>query len=434
MGDFNGDGKLDLVIADTTTLTTYILAGNGNGNFQAPAIAAPEAGVLAVADLTGNGKLDLVVDTTIFAAAKWEVNIFLGKGDGGFTPGNSYFNSQVSEFVTPPFSSILIADFNGDHKLDLAAQGTMLLGYGDGTFAGSPFVPAGTSALGVLGQGGVTGDFNGDGRQDVAVFSQDTIYVLLGDGTGKLAVANTYILPTVIQSVATADLRNDGRLDLVIITNDTSNNWILNVMLGGGDGSFAPPATYPQGVPGAAIALADFNGDRLPDLAAISNGELQVFLGKGDGTFAAPVSHFAGTGPGSLVTSDFNNDGKVDVAVAAQSGLAILLGNGDGTFQPAMLSTINPSLDTLFTTGDFNGDGNTDIIVEPLQILLGKGDGTFTVQPIYTMKVNAGFEFYVAAADLNGDGKLDLLVLNSEGFLQDVVWFALAACGASLGT
>jgi FG-GAP-like repeat len=183
----------------------------------------------------------------------------------------------------------------------------------------------------------------------------------------------------------------------------------------------------------SSFALADFNGDHLPDFAAISNGALQVFLGKGDGTFASPASYFVGTSPGTLVAADFNKDGKLDVAVAGQAGLGILFGKGDGAFQPVMFSTIQP-LSGVFTTGDFNEDGNADIIAQPLQILLGRGDGTFTSRPVFPNKVTAGAEIFIGAADFNGDGKLDLLGINDIGNKQCTVYVTLGDGDGTFGS
>jgi len=407
----------DLLISDFNTFETYLLLGNGNGTFQTPAVAAPDEGVVAAADLNGDGNLDLAIGSPP------SVDIFLGNGNGTFVADGNYLYGFYQ--AAPNLSSIVVADFNGDSKLDLAAQGTVLLGNGDGTFSGNAFVQTSTTLIESPYQG-VTGDFNGDGKPDVISFTQGTVYVLLGDGTGKLSLAHTYVLPATIQTLATASLRNNGLLDLVIITIDSSGDWTLNVMLGNGDGSFGSPASYPQGVPfdqsGPSIALADFNGDHFPDLAVISNGQLEVFLGKGDGTFGPPASYFAGSEPGSLLTADFNNDGNVDVAVSSEAGLGILLGKGDGTFNPVAFSTVQ-GVGLLFTAADFNGDGSVDIITGTLGllILLGKGDGTFTAQPVFQIKETAGTVLLAGAADFNGDGKLDLFAVQDVGY----VWMTL---------
>jgi hypothetical protein len=413
-GDFNADSNLDLVISSfNTPFETYILLGDGTGHFQAPAVTAMDEGVVTAADFNGDGILDLAIGTSP------SVDIFLGNGDGTFVADGTYLYGFYQP--APDISSIVVADFNNDGKLDLAAQGTVLLGKGNGTFSGNAFVQTSMILIeSAASRQGVTGDFNGDGKPDVISFTQDSVYVLLDDGTGKLSLAHTYVLPGTIQTVGTASLRNNGTLDLVVITIDSSNNWTLNVMLGNGDGSFGAPASYPQAVPFSesepAISLADFNGDHFPDLAVLSNGQMEVFLGKGNGTFGTGTSYFVGTAPGSLLTADFNNDGNVDVAVVSGAGLAILLGKGDGTF--SLLPFSSDGNGFLCASGDFNADGNLDLITCSIgaSILLGKGDGTFTVLPVFQIHAVSGDTILAGAADFNGDGKLDLLGVQDSGY------------------
>jgi hypothetical protein len=432
-GDFNGDGKLDLLIGDFSSFGTILLAGNGNGTFQTPAMAAPQEGAVAARDLNGDQIIDLAIGTPP------SVNIYLGNRNGSFTAKGSYlygFYSTIAFQTTSWPSSILIEDLNGDGKPDLVAQGTVMLGNGDGTFSGNPFVQTSTVlvATPVSGVGGSTGDFNGDGKPDVIEFSQDAVYVLLGDGTGKFSVAHTYTLGSTIQALGAASLRNNGTSDLVVVTLDSSNNWILSVMQGAGDGSFGAPASYPQGVPfaqsGPALALADFNGDHFPDLAVLSNGQVEVFLGKGDGTFASGANYFAGSQAGSLSTADFNNDGHVDVAVASSAGLGILLGKGDGTLNPVTFASVQ-GLGALLTAADFNGDSNVDLIAGNLGllILLGKGDGTFTVQSVFQGRATSGNSILAGSADFNGDGKLDLFAVQDSGY----IWMVLGNGDGTFG-
>jgi hypothetical protein len=386
-GDFNNDGKLDLVVGSFSGGGTSLCLGNGDGSFQPPLLVAPFGGNLGVADFNGDGSLDLAI------AASFEV-IFLGNGNGTFTSTESYLGGGLST----------VGDFNGDGKPDLATGNNVLLGSGNGVFQGNPAVIAGGYVL----TAGVTGDFNGDGIADIAVTNGaglnggTAVSLLLSEGTGKFLLGNSYGLSLPTYAIATSDLNGDGKLDLVVIAADF-NSWSLNVLLGNGDGSFGSPIVFLQAVPNndlGQIVIADFNGDHKPDVAVLSNSELAIFLGNGDGTFASPVSYFAGSDPSRLAAADFNNDGNVDVAVASAVGLAILLGKGDGTFQPA---TFSSQLTGLSAVADLNLDGNADLI-DSTQVLLGKGDGTFG-NPIPT-----GGQFgSLALADVNGDGLLDLV-------------------------
>jgi hypothetical protein len=411
-GDFNGDGKLDLALSDSSTSETSILLGNGNGMFQAFGSPLPTYGTLATADVNGDHILDLVVGSLDFA------EIFLGKGDGTFNLKDSYFDGA---FFFQNQSDIVVADFNGDGKPDLATAGVVLLGNGDGTFQGDSGVPIPASQFGF--SGGVSGDFNNDGVADVALLSNNNasnLYILLDDGTGKFSLAHTYVLPTPGSSIVTGDLNGDGKLDLVVVASGVVNGvsqWSLVVFLGNGDGSFGPPINFPQGTSaGGALAVADFNGDHKLDVAVLSGSGLEVFLGKGDGTFGAPVSYFAGTGVTSFVVADFNNDGIPDLAAAGSAGLALLLGKGDGTFQGATFTTL--PIFGLLGAADLNRDGNVDLVAytnappgsisgaNGILVLLGNGNGTFTALP-QTSLLSMGTP--VSLVDLNGDGKLDLV-------------------------
>ncbi len=398
-GDFNSDGKLDLVIAGQTDLSniTSILLGNGDGTFQAPTTLFSNSGTLATADVNGDGKLDLVLLNGVVA-------VYLGKGDGTFSNTHSYQSLGGG-------GGLAVADFNLDGKLDIAA-GNLLLGNGDGTFKGVSGVALSLPQYGPPAT--VVGDFNKDGAPDVAVLSANStknLYILINDGTGALNLANTYTLQEPGYGIAAADLNGDGNLDLVVVSADPIN-WSYSVLLGNGDGSFQPPVFYPQNVFGEtpAIVIADFNNDHKPDFAVTAGNSAAVLLGKGDGTFGAPAYFFDGGGDeggGSIVSADLNGDGKQDIAAAGpgSAGLAILLGNGDGTFQAATFPFTTPFSGLL--TADVNGDGKADLVSTfGAQVYLGNGNGTFQAPiPI----VSTSTVIASVLADINRDGKLDLI-------------------------
>ncbi len=413
-GDFNADGKLDLVISNQPSgctgpcPPTSILLGNGDGTFQAPSTVFPGSGSLAVGDINGDGKLDLV-----FLDQSEDVEVYLGNGDGTFSNTHTY-QTQLGGGNDGP----LLADFNLDGKLDIAAAGTTLLGNGNGTFNGwSAVAGAGPISIPSLSLIAI-GDFDKNGTQDLAASTSissnnpDSLYIFTNDGTGALSLAHTYAVQQQVEGIAAADFNGDGNLDLIAVSEDVnSGTWGYSVLLGNGDGSFQSPVFYLQTavLDGfiTTIVFADFNNDHKLDFAVpAGNGTFAVLLGNGDGTFGAPTYFFDGNSnnqaAGALVAADFNGDGKIDIAASDYSnplgGMAILLGNGDGTFQTVTFP-FTDTVGNLFAV-DLNHDGKVDLVDSNGHAYLGNGDGTFK-------EIAASGYSVTALADINGDGVPD---------------------------
>ena len=271
-----------------------------------------------------------------------------------------------------------------------------------------------------------TGDFNGDGIPDIAIgyANSEEVTILLGNGDGTFTTAPISAnQPNLSNFIAVGDFNSDGIPDLAVATEGYTGNGptpgSVTIWLGNGDGTFTQKANPITGIYPQCVAVGDFNGDGIPDLAVANynSNTLTILLGKGDGTFTATaVSPATGSLPYFVAVGDFNRDGKADLAVAnsGDSSLTILLGNGDGTFKAAESPTTGKG-PAAIVVGDFNGDGIPDLAVpnyddSSLTILLGKGDGTFTATT--TSPATLYSPTYIVGGDFNGDGILDLAVAN----------------------
>jgi hypothetical protein len=334
---------------------------------------------------------------------------------GPFRP--CHFAPQVPYAVgTKPYC-VAVGDFDCDGKPDLAvtsADGVaVFLNNGDGTFRRGVDLAAGSNPWGVA-----VGDFDGDGVLDLAVAREkaDCVGVYLGRGDGTFQDARHYATNSAPRGVAVGDFDGDGKPDLAVANGSGS----VSVLLGNGDGTFRPAVHYPSPLGAISVAVADLNGDGKSDLVT-SNGAgdtVRVLLGNGDGTFRPGVPYAVGSGPGVVVVADFNGDGAPDIAVenVGTHDVSVLLGNGDGTFRPAASYTAGASPGGL-AVADFNGDGKPDLVVanhnsSNVSVLLGNGDGTFRPAVHYA----AGFTpSGVAVGDFYGDGKPDVAVANYQG-------------------
>jgi hypothetical protein len=265
-----------------------------------------------------------------------------------------------------------------------------------------------------------TGDFNKDGKPDIAAvnISTDFVAILMGGGDGSLSAPTYYATGREPVAVTVADFNGDGNADLATSNLDGDS---VSIFLGNGDGTFGPQTTVPftkpngQATDPAASATGDFNGDGKLDLAVAlqSASSIGIVLGNGDGTFQNYVAYDVVSGPSGVVAGDFNQDGKLDLAVSDGNGVSILLGNGDGTFQTSQLVSVLPQLVGIIAA-DFNGDGKLDLLAiadagpsSGVYVLLGNGDGTFQPPTGY---LTGSSTISATVGDLNADGILDLVV------------------------
>ncbi|MHC2283072.1 putative delta-60 repeat protein [Bradyrhizobium diazoefficiens] len=352
-GDFNGDGRQDLV-SESPSSEISVMLGNGDGTFQAPVnyAAGHDLNGISVGDLDNNGVLDLAVSNAGFNGA---IAVLLGNGDGTF-------QSAISSPTNRAHSSdSALADLNGDGRLDVLVANTgnnggvsVLLGNGDGSFSFSTVLPSNADPLGVA-----AADLNGDGIADVAFSNVPGAYgiqIYLGTGVGTFTAAPNVPAATHTASVALEDLDGDTNTDLVFSSYDGT----VSVALGNGDGSFRTPVSYTLGIasdgigPGN-VTLANVNGDAALDLVYANPllDSVSVLLGNGDGTFQnQQLFGSGGSLPGWATVGDFTGDGRVDIAVTNFSSNSIsILQNGTPTIVAVAYSIDKNDAPTISSSG-----------------------------------------------------------------------------------
>ena len=411
VADFNGDGKLDILTPDGT-----MNLGNGDGTFKkGPSVSGSP---LVVADFNGDGKPD------ILELGTGTLLVLLGNGDGTF-------QAPISTPSGAALVSVAAADLNGDHRADVVgvwnATLYVYISNSDGTFkAGVPYSPGIPNASVVL----TFGDFNNDQKIDIAVSSPgvSTVgqeIVLLGNGDGTLQQATKISAGVSIPQLAVAgDFNGDGKMDLAVDGPNSSGSNpqpAVYILLGNGDGTFQTPTLAITGSGPlvtnmvARLGAADLNGDgKLDIILGTAPVAAQVYLGNGDGTFTNTVNYqlclpqYQNVGTGGLALADFNSDGKPDIAGCN----AVLLGNGNGTFQGWLLELL-PEIPAAAVVGRFDKAGPPGVAAVASNVYILKNDGTGTLSLAHTYPLQQ-FGSEIVTADLNGDGNLDLVVIGSE--------------------
>lgn len=335
-------------------------------------------------------------------------------GDGSYQTAASYSGAASNADLTS-------GDFNGDGRADLAivngglGAGTtfsVYLGNGDGSLQARVAYTTGTGPGGIL-----AADISGDGRSDLIVASSQGLNIHIGNADGTFGPRTSYTSLTGYLA-GVQDVSGDGQLDIVL----TGNSVVT--LKGDGHGGFTQIASnYTEAGTGLIMAkLADLNNDGVQDLVGVAydTNEVVVLNGIGNGTFAEAHRFDADNdlATSSIVAGDINRDGKLDLAIGEIDSslnryVSIRLGNGDGTF--STFSSLSVNTPTLLTGGDsslltdMTGDGINDLVVggqSVVSVLAGNGDGTF--KNAATFNGGASLFLGVEAVDLNGDGALDL--------------------------
>jgi hypothetical protein len=418
VGDLNGDGVQDLVTANDqfANNSVSVLTGNGDGSFGTATVytAGQAPNAVAVGDLNGDGVLDVVVADQ--SSPVGAIAVLLGNGDGSLLAS--------PDLAVPSPGPLIQADLDGDGITDLAVlttggnyNGVMIFpGSGNGSF-GAPLQTApinGPTAIAV-------GDFNHDGIPDLAVTNGNGVNVLLGLGHDLFGQPQTFAAGAKPAWAAVADFNGDGNLDLAVADNGSGGS--VQLLPGNGDGTFQPASSIAAGGPATFVVAADLNGDGIPDLAVVNHSAntVSVAFGIGDGSFQPAHSYATLNDPGSIGIGDFNGDHRPDLAVptffgkGASSALSILLQGTGGTFATTTAYTTG-SLPRGIAVADLNGDKKLDLatanaFADTVSVFTATGPGTFGTPATYV--VGDGPK-WLTAADFNNDGLPDLAVVNDN--------------------
>jgi hypothetical protein len=416
IGDFNGDGKADAAVVTGTNL--HFLLGNGQGGFVLNTTLnwKGSRAHLIVGNFNNDGLADVAVTTIEYP---WEIGIVFGSGSGSFAVAKSLP-------LTGQPTGLKIGDFNNDGKQDLIVAAyypyqnstpqTYFLepwisdGAGNFNAAAKVQLPFQNSDVAV-------GDFDGDGKQDLATnLSYSMIAVVRGRGNA-IFQSPLYWTTSHLGHLVSANVNHDGKDDLLVLRGAYPNS-LIAVMPGSSEGFTTPRAT-PYGP--TEIDVADLNNDGYKDFVAAyktdySSSELVIALNNGSGGLLPDIVLETPRSLRKLKTGDFNGDGKRDVLTGhATNGnqLAVYLGDGTGAVAAPVMTSITGEFRTA-AVGDFNADGKDDVFATAagngrLYLLLSNGDGRFTVAQTFSTTM----QYDVVKAekgDFNEDGKIDLIV------------------------
>ncbi|MGQ3209960.1 MAG: beta strand repeat-containing protein [Shinella sp.] len=459
IADINGDGNLDLVVTNVgSTAKLLVLLGSGTGSFSTSTnidvtTGEPSMGFAKVADMNGDGHLDIVFDSYY----DYSVRVLLSDGAGGYQAG------PHASFWSRPMS-MAIGDVNGDGRTDAVTTSqngviTVLLGDGQGGFQS----PINNASITSRFPGYVAlADMNGDGKLDIVASGNSSfgnVSVMLGDGAGGFTAVTHYSMGTRLPGTVTvADVNGDGKLDA--LTTNIGTPGTVSVLLGNGNGGFTSATDISVGANPGSLTVADLNGDGKLDLiTANSNANsVSVRWGDGSGNFSGGTDIAVGSMPRSVKVADVNKDGRMDIVVTTVmgGGVTVLLGgkkadvtaissSATGTLKTGDTVTFTLTTDVPVTVNgmpelvlsnggravyaglDQNGrptfaytvvegdTGTSNLTITGIDSTDGSVDGlaALSFETPTTVGTQSSTTF-TAIADVNRDGKLDLVTTNGQ--------------------
>ncbi|HYI12563.1 MAG TPA: FG-GAP-like repeat-containing protein [Thermoanaerobaculia bacterium] len=420
--------------AGTVTLAATGLPSGASATFTPPSTTSSSSLLVTTAGTTPTGAYSVIVtgSSGAFQRATTATLSVVATAP----PASCPTLSPQSFFTASPANALALGDFNRDGKSDLALAETganrvsVRLGTGFGAGAHSA---VGNTPLAVI-----AADFNADGKPDLATANSgsNNVSILTGNGDGSFQPAVHYAVGTSPFSLAAGDFDGDGAVDVAVANNGSSD---VSLLLGQGDGTFAAAAGYAAGSGPFWVTVADVDRDGTLDLAVANfNADtISLLRGNGDGTFQAPLGTAAGDGPSSVAAGDLDGDGTLDLAVANHNSnnVSFLKGNGDGTFAAAVHLTVG-SAPYSVAAGDLNGDGRADLVTANsgsgnVSLLLSNGDATFQPARQFATSYQPAQS---VVGDLNGDGKPDVATVHQDDSYGLSILRNIGTCTVNCGT
>jgi hypothetical protein len=427
LGDVTGDGRLDVVVANTGSGTVAVLAGNPQGTLEtAVRHAAGLLACVALGDLTGDGRLDAIapgaVDSEPSQASPPDVVCVLeGRPDGTFEGAATYPSGGGGPF------SVVVRDVTGDGRADVIAanRSNSTISVLRRNAQGALSAPVSYNSGGVDPTSIAVGDVTGDGRLDIVAtnFGSHTVGVLAGN-------AQLTFDPAVIYStgglspygVAIGDVTGDGRADVVAANRGSES---VGLLRGNAQGTLDPAVAYDSGGVGPThVAIGDVSGDGRADVVVANRGAngIGVLHGNAQGTLDAVVElPSGGVAPYAVAIADVNHDGRRDVLVGHEGGIigviGLLRGNAQGTLDPATMHPTGGFGAHSVCVGDVNEDGWPDVVAvnslsNSLAVLRGNPSGGLASAVVFSSGGDGPES--VALGDLDGNGNLDAVVAHAS--------------------
>lgn len=413
--DVNHDNFPDVVASNFLTQDVTVNLGDGHGGFGPKIRSLVSAGPFGIAVGDWNG--DTHIDVATVNTSQNNISILRGTGTGSF--GNL---AQITVGQAP--NAILAADFNADNILDLAVTNTnsnnVQIWRGNGT-GGFTLNLTLTLAAGSTPSSATAADLNGDTRPDLVVAARgaDSVKVYIANGTGGFNAPISLSTGFGPRSIRVDDINKDGFPDLLVAQSYISGVGELAVVTGNGSGTtWSAPTVVSTGPVPTVLTSADFNKDGNLDVVTgnLTGNSLSILETTASGAFIIADKVALGTGsfPTSIAVADFNNDGKPDIAATDEANDRVVTarGNGSGSFlAPVNISTGNLSAPEALVALDTNNDTWPDLAVvtgtNTLSVLQNNGAGTLTASNGLTMSP-CNSPVAISAGDINADGKTDI--------------------------